>query len=100
MTTVYISIGNSDDKLSQQEWCQYWIAVDNALQMNAHVIHGKWVSPSTDPWQNACWCVELMPDSDSQDLRTALGWTARAYRQDSIAWAETPVTEFLRAPDE
>lgn len=92
MLTVYISIGNSDDKLSQAEWSTFHSAVDQVIRRGAHRVHGAWLSPSADPWQNACWCIEI---ESSIWLRGQLANLARAYEQDSIAWAEAPVTEFL-----
>ena len=95
---VYISIGNSDDKLSQMEWAQFHAAVDDHIGRRVQQVHGRWVSPSTDPWQNACWCVEMMPKGNwTENLRAALMREAEAWRQNSIAWAEVKTTEFLGA---
>lgn len=95
MKTVYISIGNSDDKLSQADWSAFRATVDQLIRRVAHQVHGAWISPSADPWQNACWCVVLVPGTDITWLRGQLANTAKAYEQDSIAWAEAPTTEFL-----
>lgn len=93
MITVYISIGNSDDKLSQAEWAAYYRDVNLAIRNWIGDVHGQWVSEPASAWQNACWCVEVGEGRDG--LRDALADLARKYRQDSIAWAEAPVTEFL-----
>lgn len=98
--TVYISIGNSDDKLTQAEWSRYVHAVDTILLERSGRIawspivtrHGSWLSVPDDPWQNACWCVEI--DRDPSDLKDELRVEAQRYRQDSISWAEAR-TEFL-----
>lgn len=101
MTTVYISIGNSDDKLPQLEWAQFARAVDQAVTDAARwvgtQVHGRWYSLPTEPWQNACWCVDIDPAMTSviEDLRNALAQMAGEWGQDSIAWAEA-TTEFLR----
>ena len=97
MLTVYISIGNSDDKLPQVDWATFRREADAAIRRVAHRVHGAWVSPSTDAWQNACWCVVLVPGSDVTWLRGQLANLAKAYQQDSVAWAEVPETEFLCA---
>lgn len=94
MLTVYVSIGNSDDKLSQAEWAAFHSAVGQVIRRVAHVVHGAWMSGSADPWQNACWCVVLVPGSDIAWLRGQLANLAKAYEQESIAWAEAK-TEFL-----
>lgn len=97
---VYISIGNSDDKLSQADWSSFVLdvdrAFDTALRYEGARPHGRWYSLSTEPWQNACWCAEWHPDLAHvvEGLKRTLTRIARAYRQDSIAWAEAR-TEFL-----
>lgn len=100
MTTVYISIGNSDDKLDQFEWSQFLNEVDRAVsnlaQLQGVTVHGRWHSLATEPWQNACWCFEVHSDLARQadELRERLRRVAAKYRQDSIAWAVAD-TEFL-----
>jgi hypothetical protein len=91
---AYISIGNSDDKLSQAEWSSFWNDTRAELIGAGAQFHGQWVSPGTDAWQNACWCVELN-DKIVSELKANLSHLTEQYRQDSIAWAEVPRTEFL-----
>jgi hypothetical protein len=91
--TIYLSIGNSDDKLTQREWSMYRQDIDNLVRRWAGTIHGAWVSPSAEPWQNACWCFEWDPQKTG--LKLTLAKYAAEYGQDSIAWAEAPVTEFI-----
>jgi hypothetical protein len=91
---VYVSIGNSDDKLSQVEWSRF------ALQLSAEVIslaaqvHGAWFSQPVSPWQNACWCVEFASEAQEMTAREAAAEIGRKYGQQSIAWA-TAQTEFI-----
>jgi hypothetical protein len=93
---VYISIGNSDDKLTQAQWHQYWRAVNFALPRATKTIISKWVSPSTEPYQNACWAVVLMNDElQVNRLKKHLSRIASDFNQDSIAWAVCPQTEFI-----
>lgn len=99
---VYISIGNSDDKLTQRSWSQFVEVVQSALDGTVAAghatVHGSWRSPSDAPWQNACWCVEFPPDRFAvEPLRELLTGLTSDYRQDSIAWAEVKTTEFLGA---
>ena len=115
---VYICIGNSDDKLSQAEWAGYIEAVDRALglglprrsdqiQQPLIHVHGRWFSAPDVPWQSACWCIEFDPDAmwalaDGTDHNTTdalhhgLTNLASLYHQDSIAWAQAPITELIR----
>jgi hypothetical protein len=92
--TVYISIDNSDDKLTQQEWSQYASAFADELGRWAVHIHGFWHSLPDSPFQNAAACVEIAV-GDVESARRMLARLAADYRQDSIAWAVAPVTEFI-----
>jgi hypothetical protein len=91
--TVYVSIGNSDDKLTQREWADFQTSVDAALNVYVSRMHGHWASLPDAAWQNACWCVEV-GERDVPPLRRALAKAATDYRQDSIAWAVAE-TEFI-----
>lgn len=93
MITAYVSIGNSDDKLSQAEWAAFHARVHDQVSYYAGQVHGAWVSGSASAYQNACWCVEV-DESAVPSLKSNLARLARMYRQESIAWA-TARTEFL-----
>jgi hypothetical protein len=83
--TVFIMIGNSDDKLTQADWASYYSNTAIAIQ-RAGKLHGQWVSEPASAWQNACWCIEVGKDS-AELLQLRLAEIAGDYRQDSIAWA-------------
>lgn len=91
---AYISIGNSDDKLSQKEWSEFVAEVRSQINAWATAIHGAWFSEPGSPWQNACWCVEFTDETYAADAREALTKIREFYRQDSIAWAVAE-TEFI-----
>jgi hypothetical protein len=91
---VYVTIGNSDDKLTQREWASFLLRVHLLLDHLAKVVHGSWYSGPGVEWQNACWCVEI-PEERVDRARDGLRVLAREFRQDSIAWAEAPSVEFL-----
>ena len=84
MSIYYISIGNSDDKLSQREWSSFIEDVDIVVK-NYHV-HGRWFSEPSVPWQSGCWCVEA-PEYAFSGLRPVLALLADRYQQNSIAIA-------------
>lgn len=105
--TVYVSIGNSDDKLTQAEWSLFYEATDKALRSAASTVHGQWASDPTSPWQNACWCLTIVPNQQvitwAGEQKKQIDWVrerlaqlAHTYCQGSIAWAEA-VTEFIPA---
>jgi len=92
--TYYVSIGNSDDKLTQQEWRSFIDWVDGILFGCQRYRHGTWFSLPNAAFQNACWCVEVDDDWDKH-LRKYLAEAAAKFRQDSIALA-TATTEFIQ----
>lgn len=93
--TVYISIGNSDDKLPQKEWTQFIVAILARIKPLASAAHGEWFSAPQAPWQNACWCLEF-PDDPAvlTEVREVLAEIRDEFRQDSIAFAIAE-TEFI-----
>jgi hypothetical protein len=96
--TVYVSLGNSDDKLTQQQWNQFWTVTHRAVLAYASQVHGDWLSAGNSPWQNACLCFEI-PEPAAATLKCELAKIAGEFGQDSIAWAEA-VTEFIRPESE
>lgn len=93
-TTVYVSIGNSDDKLGQAGWSQYVTEVNGLVRDHAEFIYGEWYSEPSSRYQNAC-IAAAVPDEIVGELRRALTSIRIAFQQDSVAWAEVPKTEFI-----
>jgi len=97
--TVYVSIGNSDDKLTQGHWSAFVGSVRGVLRRHAAAIHGEWYSASDAGYQNACFCVEIASERDLPQkvalVKMNLERIRSDYQQDSVAWAEVPETEFL-----
>ena len=91
---VYLSIGNSDDKLSQREWAQFITRVDAAVFNWNCKIHGKWFSAPDSMWQNANWCLQFDSEEDMKYAKEEIITIRRQYRQDSVAWAVGKV-EFI-----
>jgi hypothetical protein len=92
---VYLSIGNSDDKLTQKEWAQYNVAILARIKPLATVVHGEWQSAGWSAYQNACWCLEF-PDDPAvlTEVREVLAEIRDDFRQESIAFAIAQ-TEFI-----
>lgn len=101
--TVYVSIGNSDDKLSQAEWSAYCAYVQGFIRRVEKGadgrLHGEWASLPYSSYQNACWCIEI-PDNAVDLVKGTLTAAARTFGQDSIAWAEATTTFLRPAGDE
>jgi hypothetical protein len=89
---VYISAGNSDDKLTQAAWSDLQLRLVAEVNQGAQALHGVWYSSAASPYQNMCVCAEVR---DTVALKNRLADLAADFGQDSIAWAETPATEFL-----
>lgn len=102
MTTVYVTIGNSDDKLSQASWSRFCDDVTYLISATARDggrVHAACFSGPAVPWQNAIWCVELHGNRVTA-LRGGLALLARRYRQDSIAWAQVDQVDMIEPPPE
>lgn len=92
--TVYASIGNSDDKLTQAQWAQFHEIFAALIRKSADRVHGDWHSLPNSRWQNACIAFETTAEN-AERLKAALTDLAAQFAQDSIAWAETTGTQFL-----
>ncbi len=94
--TVYASIGNSDDKLTQAEWSGFTQRFANEVNQHADRVHGVWYSAPDSRYQNACACFEVT-EKRAAYLRECLALACRDFRQESIAWAVVQGTEFIAA---
>jgi len=93
--TVYVSIGNTDGKLTHAEWAEYWSFTNELLTEVGltTATFGVWHSLPATPYVNACWAVQI-PARQVDAVRLGLVGVARKFRQDSVAWAVAE-TEFL-----
>lgn len=95
--SVYISIGNTDDKLSQKQWHDYVNDVNGTIEMYADKIHSYCFSLPNAPWQNCIWCCDFALAIDEKCCKEDLASLAGNYGQDSIAWGPSQ-TEFITPP--
>lgn len=84
MITATIQIGNSDDKLTQVIWSEYVSIVSSIVQTFANETHFFGASANYEPWQNACWVIEI-GDIEYNLLLANLAAARKKYSQDSIA---------------
>lgn len=94
MITLYITIGNSDDKLGQNDWAVFISELNHLVDKFAHRVHGRWFSRPDDPWQNHCVCAEV-PEDKIPVLQGGLAGLRVGMFQDSIAVAIVAETRFL-----
>jgi hypothetical protein len=92
--TVYCSIGNSDDKLSQTAWSDFARKFVILMRRYASPVFGVWFSTSDSAYQNACVSAQI-PVLHIDPLRLELAELREEFSQDSIAWAAVCETEFL-----
>ena len=91
---AYISIGNTDNKLTQQDWAQFCAEVSQFVNKNYFTIFGEWYSLPNSPYQNACWAINV---TSPENLEMVLADFAWRYKQDSIAVAYAPDTVFVKS---
>jgi len=94
-TTAVVQIGNSDNKLTQQEWYGFQSSTFAWVCAVTSQIHFSGASPSLSQYQNACLAFEIEEDK-LPALRASLAKVADHYRQDSIALT-LGSTEFVAA---
>lgn len=87
--TITIQIGNSDNKLTQQEWSNFILDVTNMIHLsiiatNNPSIHFSGGSEASKPWQNYCWVFNANK-STTEKIIASLEQIRQMYRQDSVA---------------
>lgn len=90
---IVVSIGNSDNKLTQVEWSEFVGRVNTYLVSAGHV-HFFGGSATYERWQNVVWWVDI-PVLVIPQARFVLSGIAKVYKQDSIALLVGD-TEFIR----
>lgn len=93
--TIYVGIGNSDNKLTQRQWSDFCANIHTYLRTVALDFLGEWHSLPTAPWQNAEYAATIRADR-LDDVRGRLAIYRKDYIQDSIALAIVDRTEFIR----
>lgn len=86
--TVTIQIGNTDNKLTQQEWGMFVERVDCEIRQPNTTVHFMGGPSNWEPWQNVAWVIEIYGDARYLELLAALRMARAFFRQDSIAWTE------------
>jgi hypothetical protein len=81
-----LQIGNSDNKLTQQEWSKIIKEIENLLTIYHAQRYFTGGSDCKEAWQNYCWCFDL---EGSEFLIKAFKEQLRRcrerYLQDSVA---------------
>ena len=91
--TVTIQIGNTDNKLSQQEWAQYVADTRGLINRYCTAIHFFGGSSNWEVWQNVAWVFEI-DESSCLKMKYELKSLRSRFLQDSIAITEG-TTQFI-----
>lgn len=96
VVTAYITIGNSDDKLSQNLWHLYCRKTEGLVKLYAQQVFIAGYSLSNAKHQNAIFGFAITRRGLDDGLVPTLREVARTYKQDSIALV-VGNTEMIRA---
>ena len=83
-TDICIQIGNTDNKLTQQEWSKFISAMTGIVE-GFGIIHFAGGSSAEKPFQNYCICASEVRAEHLAELLNLLSKRRGAYYQDSIA---------------
>ena len=85
---ICIQIGNTDNKLTQQEWSEYIEAV-YGICVYFGVVHFSGGSSAEKRWQNYCFCVSDVRNPDR--FKNAVSLIRKDFKQDSLTWLQGKV---------
>lgn len=80
---ISVQAGNSDNKLTQQEWADFVRQLDAILDAYETARHFFGGSETYAKWQNVCWVCKIDPE-DLESLKRQLWQSRRDYRQTSV----------------
>lgn len=84
--TITIQIGNSDNRLTQEEWSRFVAAVSQLVRTCAREIHFSG-GPATDSrWQNFAWVAECSGPTAVAALRDGVAFVRAKFGQDAAAF--------------
>lgn len=84
MQQVSILIGNTDNKLAQNEWAEFVARTKAHIESLCERVHFFGGPPNYEPAQNACWVVDMREEKQAA-LEQGLREIRQSFRQDSVA---------------
>lgn len=90
---ISIQAGNSDNKLSQQEWARFVASLNMLIESFQTARHFFGGSITWAEWQNVCWVVEVETE-ELDDLKRKLTCCRATFQQDSVC-VLAGVAEFI-----
>jgi hypothetical protein len=91
--TVTVQLGNTDNKLTQQEWSSFITSVRVCLTAFNVTTHFQGGTREDAPYQNFCIVFNAKPET-LPTLKHQVCMVGASFRQNSVAWTEG-VTEFI-----
>lgn len=83
MKSAVIQFGNSDNKLTQQEWSNFIMAMRDVTS-NIYLTHFEGASFPDKPWQNYCIVLQL-EEYNVDNLILSVQMVREKFQQDSVA---------------
>lgn len=80
---IVISVGNTDNKLTQQEFSNYVKQIDALVETYCTQKHFFGGSNTYDAWQNVTWLCDI-EQINLGNLEVHLSFARRYFKQDSI----------------
>lgn len=93
MKTITIQIGNTDNKLTQQDWAAFVLMVRTTILKYCINVEFCGGPPNWERWQNVAWVINIKEENIPR-LKSALSLDRVTFNQDSVAWTEG-ITEFI-----
>jgi len=90
---IYVCIGNSDDKLSQEDWHLFFNHVRVLIERHASQVYGVWHSLPAERWQNACFGFAVERSEKIEFIKMRLAEIGAQYHQDWISWVAGPTEQ-------
>ncbi len=84
MQAICVMIGNTDNRLSQNEWAHFVVYTKRAIDRFVSEVRFSGGPETSAPWQNYCWVCDV-EIAKIPDLIVALSQVRKSYRQDSVA---------------
>ncbi len=85
--SVTILIGNSDNKLTQEEWFEFCSRINtHCIGQHPEInIHFSGPSIGWMRWQNACWVLSV-PQPLIEQLKHRVSEAGKEFKQDSVGF--------------
>lgn len=91
---LIIEIGNTDNKLTQQEWSRFVNQVEFAVRQTSQQIYGIFLTEPSQPYQSAAF-HGVFSETGGKQLTQYLLDIASEFRQDEIAVCEVAHVHML-----